>query len=63
MTEIARGLRNVVLTETRMSKIDGQAGKLTIAGFPLEEIAPVATHEEMVFLLWYDRLPTRTELE
>lgn len=63
MVEIKRGLRDVVLTETHLSMIDGNAGKLVIAGFPLEEIAPVATHEEMMYLLWYDHLPNQQELD
>ena len=63
MAEIKRGLRDVVLTETHLSMIDGNAGKLVIAGFPLEEHAPVATHEEVMFLLWYDHLPNRQELD
>ncbi len=63
MAEIAHGLRDVVVTETRLSTIDGLAGKLTIAGFPLEELAPNATYEEEVYLLWYDRLPDKTELD
>lgn len=63
MTEVAHGLRNVVLTETRLSTIDGLAGKLVIAGFPVEEIAPNATHEEVIYLLWHNRLPTASELD
>lgn len=63
MTEIARGLAGVVLTETRMSRVDGEAGELIIGGFPLEEIAPNAYFEEVLFLLWNDRLPTSSELE
>lgn len=63
MVEIAHGLRNVILTETRLSMIDGDAGKLVIAGFPLEEIASVATHEEVMYLLWYDHLPSKQELD
>lgn len=62
MTEIAWGLQGVVLTETRLSRIDGEAGELIIAGFPLEELAPNATFEEVVFLMWNDRLPTKEEL-
>src|SRR5579859_2475813 len=62
MVEIARGLRDVTLTETRLSMIDGTAGKLVIAGFPLEELAPKATHEEVIYLLWHDHLPNQTEL-
>src|SRR5689334_10949096 len=62
MTEIARGLRDVILTETRLSMIDGLAGKLIIAGFPLEELAPKATAEEAIYLLWNDHLPNKEEL-
>ncbi len=63
MTEIAWGLQGVVLTESRLSRIDGEAGELIIAGFPLEELAPNATFEEVVFLMWNDRLPTPVELQ
>ena len=62
MTTIARGLRGVVLTETRLSMIDGEAGKLIIGGFPVEELAPNATFEEVLYLLWHDRLPNEREL-
>jgi citrate synthase len=63
MAEIARGLRDVVLTETHLSMIDGNEGKLVIAGFPLEELALKATHEEVMYLLWYDHLPNKRELD
>jgi citrate synthase len=63
MTEIARGLAGVVLTETRLSRVDGEAGQLIIAGFPLEELAPKASFEEVLYLLWNDRLPNFKELE
>jgi citrate synthase len=62
MTEIARGLAGIVVTETRLSRVDGEAGELIIGGFALEELAPFATFEEVVFLLWNDRLPTKPEL-
>lgn len=57
------GLEGVVAAETRLSSVDGLAGELVIAGFPLEELAGSATFEETVFLLWFDRLPNRKELE
>ena len=63
MSEIARGLEGVKFTETRLSNVDGVAGELTIAGFPLDQLAPNATFEEVLFLLWNDRLPTASELE
>lgn len=62
MTEVARGLEGIILTESRLSRVDGQAGKLTIAGFPLESLAPNAAFEEVIYLLWHDRLPNADEL-
>ena len=56
------GLENVIVAETRRSYIDGDAGELVIAGYPLAELAEHATFEETVFLLWNDRLPTAEEL-
>ncbi|WP_423746198.1 citrate synthase (plasmid) [Haladaptatus sp. SPP-AMP-3] len=59
---IDEGLENVIVAETRRSYIDGDAGELVIAGYPLAELAEHATFEETVFLLWNDRLPTAGEL-
>src|SRR5215470_8254593 len=56
------GLEGVVAAETRLSSVDGLAGELVIAGFPLEEIAPKATFEEMIYLLWHDHLPDVAQL-
>ena len=47
---------------TRLSRVDGQAGELIIGGFRLEDLVPQASFEEVVFLLWNDRLPTSDEL-
>ena len=52
------GLEGVVAAETRLSSVDGLAGELIIAGFPLEELAGKATFEETIYLLWHDALPT-----
>ena len=56
------GLQGVVAARTRLSMVDGKNGVLVIAGFPLEEIAERATFEELVYLLWNDRLPNGREL-
>jgi citrate synthase len=57
-----RGLEGVTVAETRLSRVDGEAGELTIGGFPVEDLATSATYEESVFLLLHDRLPTAAEL-
>ncbi len=56
------GLEGVVAAQTRLSHVDGQAGELIIAGFPVEELASKATFEETVYLLWNDALPKSDEL-
>jgi citrate synthase len=56
-TAIASGLEGVVTAETRLSEVDGEAGELVIAGFPVEELAGLASFEEVVYLLWHDELP------
>jgi citrate synthase len=61
-TGFVAGLEDVVVAETRLSEVDGEAGELTIAGFPVEELAGSATFEEVVYLLWHDELPGREEL-
>jgi citrate synthase len=54
------GLDGVVAAHTAISHVDGQRGQLVIRGFALEDIAPRATFEQMVFLLWNDALPDET---
>ena len=61
-TQFIPGLEGVVAAQTRKSLVDGQAGKLVIGGFPIEEIAMRASYEEMVYLLWHERLPSEKEL-
>lgn len=56
------GLEGVVAAQTRLSSVDGLAGELIIAGFPLETIADKATFEEMVYLLWHDTLPDARQI-
>ncbi len=53
----------MVAAETRLSGVDGDAGELTIAGFPVEELAGRASFEEVLYLLWNDELPDAGRLE
>ncbi|HEX6231018.1 MAG TPA: citrate/2-methylcitrate synthase [Actinomycetota bacterium] len=61
MTE--KGLREIVAGQTRLSDIDGLAGRLWYVGYPIEELAEHATFEEVVHLLHELRLPTQAELD
>src|SRR5262245_55484296 len=61
-TKYSPGLEGIVAAQTRLSLVDGQNGILVIGGFPVETLAPRASFEEAVFLLWNDRLPNASEL-
>ena len=56
-----RGLDGVVAAQTRLSHVDGQAGRLILGGYELEELAGRVSFEEAAYLLWRDGLPTREE--
>jgi citrate synthase len=60
---INSGLEGVVAASTSLSHVDGEAGTLVIAGFPVGELAAHATFEETTWLLWHGALPTPRELE
>jgi citrate synthase len=61
--EIKRGLEGVIFTETHLSAIDGEAGRLSYCGYDINDLAARASYEEAAFLLWYRRLPATNELE
>jgi len=57
------GLRNVAVSESRVSSIDGERGLLAYRGIDIHELADASTFEETAFLLHEGRLPGRAELE
>ncbi|HEV7570976.1 MAG TPA: citrate synthase/methylcitrate synthase [Thermoanaerobaculia bacterium] len=61
-TTIHNGLEGIIAAETSLSMVDGTAGELVIAGFPVAELAMNATFEETAFLLWYGELPDAEDL-
>jgi citrate synthase len=58
---MSEGLEGVVAASTRLSHVDGEAGRLTIAGYAVEDLAPCATFEEVAYLLLNGRLPDDRE--
>jgi citrate synthase len=51
MNDVVRGLEGVVVAETRLGDVDGEHGRLWIAGRPLEEVADLG-FEGTCALLW-----------
>jgi citrate synthase len=56
------GLEDIVATSSRICFIDGDRGVLSYCGYDIHDLAQSATFEEVCFLLWHRRLPTRAEL-
>ncbi len=57
-----QGLEGVVAASTRLSHVDGEAGRLIIAGFAVEDLAPHASFEEVAYLLLHGNVPEPREL-
>ncbi len=61
--DLRKGLEGVLVAESELSSIDGDAGRLIYRGYSIEELAEGASYEEVVYLLWHGRLPNADELE
>lgn len=61
-TVVDRGLEGVVVGETVLSNVEGEVGRLTFRGYDIDELAPHATYEEVVYLLFHGELPSADKL-
>ena len=48
---------------TSSSFVDGTKGELIYRGYDIRDLGPNATYEEVVYLLWNDKLPNAHELD
>jgi citrate synthase (EC 2.3.3.1) len=58
----SRGLEGVIAGKSAICFIDGKLGKLVYRGIDIDELAENATFEEVVYLLWYGKLPKLDEI-
>src|ERR1039457_3297998 len=58
-----KGLEGVVATTSSICYIDGDRGVLAYRGIDIHELADHSTFEETCYLLWFGRLPNRSELK
>jgi citrate synthase len=56
------GLEDTVATSSAICYLDGDRGVLAYCGYDIHDLAKHSTFEEVCYLLWHRRLPTRTEL-
>ncbi|MES3162071.1 MAG: citrate synthase [Halorubrum sp.] len=61
--ELKRGLEGVLVAESGLSHVNGEAGKLVYRGYDIEDLAREASYEEVLYLLWHGSLPTREEFD
>ncbi len=61
-TAAKAGLEDTVATSSSICYLDGDRGILAYCGYDIHELARHATFEEVCYLLWHRRLPTRAEL-
>lgn len=57
---VTKGLEGIVATTSSVSSIID--GVLTYRGYDIDDLAENTTFEEVAYLLWYGKLPNRTEL-
>ena len=57
------GLRGIEVADTKISNIDGGKGKLIYRGFDILDLTKNSTFEETAYLLLYDKLPTKQQLD
>jgi len=61
-TKPKAGLEDTVATSSAICYLDGEHGVLAYCGHDIHNLARHSTFEEVCFLLWHRRLPTRAEL-
>lgn len=59
---LTKGLEGVVAATSGICYIDGDAGVLAYRGVDIHELAEKSTFEETCYLLWFGRLPRKSEL-
>jgi citrate synthase len=60
--KLKAGLEDTVATTSSICYLDGERGVLAYCGYDIHDLAEHATFEEVCYLLWHRRLPTRAEL-
>src|ERR671911_2888851 len=61
-TKSKGGLEDVVAASSAICYLDGDRGVLAYRGYDIHDLARGATFEEVCYLLWHGRLPSRAEL-
>lgn len=60
---VKAGLEDIVAGSSTICDVNGKEGRLIYQGYDIHDLAEHSTFEEVVYLLWFGRLPNKSELE
>src|SRR5277367_3984118 len=60
---IKEGLEDIVAATSSICDVNGKEGRLIYQGYDIHDLVEHSTFEEVVYLLWFGRLPKKPELE
>jgi citrate synthase len=61
-SQLVKGLEGIVAGRTGLSLVDGERSELSYLGIPIQELIAKSTFEEVAYLLFFRKLPTKREL-
>ncbi len=61
--QVHKGLEGIIVSETRLSDVDGARCQLIYRGYSIDELVSKASYEEVSYLLLFGHLPAREALE
>lgn len=59
---VAKGLEGIIVDNSSICKIDGNAGRLIYRGYDIHDLASSLSFEEVAYLLWNGDLPNHQQL-
>lgn len=62
VVQVRKGLEGVVVSDTRLSDVDGANCRLIYRGYSIDELVGKASYEEVSYLLLFGHLPAKPEL-
>jgi citrate synthase len=60
---VKAGLEDIVAASSAICDVNGKEGRLIYQGYDIHDLAEHSTFEEVIYLLWFGRLPNKSELE
>jgi len=60
---LPKGLEGLIVDQTKLSRVDGENGRLIYRGYEIGDLARHVTFEEVAHLFWKGELPTRAQYD